>query len=163
MRRLSIADALLYSLDFVFDVAVGDQDIEPAVVVVKEKAAEAQRDQCGAADFGARRFVHEQAVAFVVVERKHLIREVGDDQASVSGAVVVGGIHAHSRAGDAVFTERDAGGHGALFKRAIFFVQVELVGLGVVGDDDIGPAVVVVIKNGNAQTLRGWIVESGLL
>src|SRR5712671_4230610 len=46
MRRLRIAHAFLYSLDFVFDVAIGDQDIEPTIVVViEEEAAEAQRHQ----------------------------------------------------------------------------------------------------------------------
>ena len=74
MRRLGVADALLHALDLIFDVAVGDEDVGPAVVVVvEEEAAEAERDQRGAADFGAWSFVDEQTVAFVVVERKHLV------------------------------------------------------------------------------------------
>ena len=86
------------------------QNIEPAIVVVVEKeTAEAERDQAGAADLRTRGFIDKQAVAFVVVEREHLVGEIGDDDAGVARAVVVGGIHAHAGAGDAVFAECDAG------------------------------------------------------
>src|SRR5882672_3830238 len=51
MRRLGIADTLLHALDFVFNVAVGNEDIRPAVVVVvEEEAAKAESDQSVTAD-----------------------------------------------------------------------------------------------------------------
>src|SRR5712664_3645883 len=109
MRRFSVADALLHAFDLVFDMAVGHEDVGPAVVVVvEEKAAEAEGDEGGASDFGLRGFIDEQAVAFVVIERDHLVGEVADDDAGVSAAVVVGGVGAYAGAGSAVLTEGDS-------------------------------------------------------
>src|SRR6202022_3323248 len=53
MRRLGVAHPFLHALDFIFNVAVGDENVRPAVVVVIEKeAAKTQRDQTGAAELG---------------------------------------------------------------------------------------------------------------
>src|SRR5579863_3245014 len=110
VRRLGIADALLYSADGVFDMSVSNKNVGPAVVVVVEKeTSEAESDQSRAAHFRLRSLVHEQPVAFVVVERDHLIGEVCDQDARVAAAIIVGGVHAHAGAGNAVFAESDAG------------------------------------------------------
>src|SRR5258708_38543604 len=70
VRRLGVADAFLDVLDLVFDVAIGDENIGPAVVVViEEETAKAESDQRGAAYFGLGSLVHEQPVALVVIER----------------------------------------------------------------------------------------------
>ena len=67
MRRLRVGDARLHALDVVGDVAVGGEDVEPAVeIVVEEEAGERQRQQRRPADRRRRRLVDEQAVAFVV-------------------------------------------------------------------------------------------------
>ncbi len=117
MRRLGVADALLHRFDLVFDVAVGDEDILPAVViVVEEKAAEAERQQRRAADFRARSFIHKKAVAFVVVEREHLVCKICNHQAGAARPVVIHGVDAHAGAGNAVFAEGNAGGNGALLE-----------------------------------------------
>ena len=85
MRGLGVADARLDAFDGVFDVAVGDVDVGPAVeIVVEEEAAEAQREKGGAAYFRVRGFVDEEAVAFVVIEGEHLIRKIRDDEAGVA-------------------------------------------------------------------------------
>ncbi len=132
--------------------AIGDENIGPAIVVVIEKeAAESKRDQSGAAYFGLRSLVHEQAVAFVVIKRNHLIGEVADDDAGVAAAIVIGGVHAHAGASHAIFAESYTRRNAALFERSVFLVQVKLVGLGVVGNQNIGPAVAVVIENGDAE------------
>src|ERR1700693_5875335 len=97
MGRLGIADPLLHMLDLIFNMAIGNKNILPAIVVViEEETAEAQRDQRGPANLRLRGFVYEQAVAFVVIERDHLIGEVADDQTGVAAAVVVGGVGAHA-------------------------------------------------------------------
>src|SRR5579871_983813 len=112
MRRLRVAHALLYTFAFVFDVAVGDEDVGPAVVVVvEEEAGEAESDQGVASDFGLRSLVDEQAVALVVVEGDHLVGEVADQNARMTAAVVVGGVGAHAGAGHAVLAEANAAGN----------------------------------------------------
>ncbi len=94
-----------------------------------------------------------------MIQRQHLVGEVGDDQADAAGVVIVGGVNAHAGAGDTVFAESHAGRNGFFFERAIVFIQIKLIGLSVIGEDDVGPAVVVVIENGDTQALRRWIIE----
>ncbi len=102
-------DLRLHAADLLFDVAVGREDIGIAVqIVIEEEHAERQAQQAGAAHAGARRFIHEQAVAFVVIQAQHLVREVADQQMRAAGAVVIGGIGAHRAARHAVFAERHA-------------------------------------------------------
>jgi len=64
-------------------------------IVVEEKTAEAKSEQGSAADFGARSS-STKSLSFVVIERKHLIREVRNQQAGEAGVIVVGGVHAHA-------------------------------------------------------------------
>src|SRR5712691_1229386 len=152
MRGLSVGDALLHPLDFVFDVTVGNEDVGPTIVIViKEEATEAESNQGCAANFGTRRFVYEQAITLVVIEGKHLICEICNDNAGMAGAVIVGSVHAHTSSRDSIFTESDARSHTTLLEAAIFFVQVKLVRLRVVGQQDVWPAVAVVIENGNTK------------
>ena len=132
--------------------AVGDEDVGPTIViVVKEKATEAESNQGCASNFGTGRLVHEQAITLVVVEGKHLIGEICDDNAGMAGAVIICRVNAHPSARDSIFTESDACSHTTLLEAAIFFVQVKLVRLRVVGQQDVRPAVAVVIENRNAK------------
>src|SRR5439155_1348738 len=164
MRRLGIADALLYLLDLIFNVPVRDENIRPTVVVIiKEEASEAERDQGRATHFGAGSFVHKQPVAFVVIKRKHLVGEVSNDQAGAAGAVVVGGIHAHAGACHAIFAESYASGDSFLFKRSVALVQVKLVWLSVVCEHDVGPAIAVVVEDGDPEGFRSAVEEVRLL
>ena len=50
-----------------------------------------------------------------------------------------------------------------LGERAVPVVAIELVGLGVVGDEEVGPAVAVVVEHGDAERLAGGIADAGLL
>ena len=164
VRRFRVGDALLHPLDFVFNVAVGHENIGPAVVVViEEEATESQRDQGVAPNLRTRSLVHEEPVALVVVERDHLVREVGDHKAGPAGAVVIRGIHAHAGARHSIFAEGNPRRDRLLLEGPVLLVEVELVGLRVIGEQDVGPTVAVVVENRKAQALRSWIVESGFL
>ncbi len=81
----------------------------------------------------------------------------------MAGAVVVGGVDTHAGAGHAVFTEGDAGGDSLLLEGAVLLVQVELVGLGVVGEENVGPAIVVVVEDGDAEAFGSGVKEAGFL
>ena len=144
--------------------AVGDENVGPAVeIIVKKEAAEAQSEQRGAADFRARRFINEEPFSFIVIERNHLVREIGDEHAGVAGMIVVGGVHAHARAGHAVFAEGHTCDHGFFAERAVAIVAIELVGLRVVGEKKVRPAVVVVVEHGDAERFRRGVAEAGFL
>ena len=105
----------------------------------------------------------KRPVAFVLVERDHLVREVADDQARPAGAVVVGRVHAHAGARDAGLVEGDAGGDADVGERAVLLVLVEAVRLRVVGHEQIEPAVAVVIEQRDAERLGRRIEDAGLL
>src|SRR3989440_11268012 len=93
--------------------AVGNENVGPAIkIVVEEKTAEAESEQGSAADFRARSFVNEEPFSFVVIERKHLVREIRNQQAGEAGVIVVGRVHTHASAGNTVFTESDSGDDG---------------------------------------------------
>src|SRR5262249_249561 len=129
----------------------------------EKEAAEAEGEQGSAAHFRLRRFVHKQAFAFVVVERNHLVRKIGDEQAGVATAVVIESVDAHSCARHAVFAERESRYYGLFGEGAVTIVAIELVGLGVVGEEQVGPAVVVVVEHGDAERFGSGLSESGFL
>ena len=79
--------------------AVGEEQIDGAVVVVIEElqppAAQQARRLRDAVDV---RDVAEGLVLVVLVEREHLLIDVGDEQILLAVAVEVGGIDAHAGA-----------------------------------------------------------------
>src|SRR5262249_17512443 len=101
-------------------------------IVIKEKAAEAESEQGSAADFRARGLVDKQASAFIVIERKHLVGEIRNEDTRRAGMIVIGGVDAHARASHAVFAEGDTGDDGLFREGAIAVVAIELVGLRVI-------------------------------
>ena len=98
-----------------------------------------------------RRFISEQPGAIVVIERHAFVREVSDDDAWSSGTIVVRCIDAHSGACGAGRTERNTGGNAFICERAILVVVIKLVRFSVVRDEQIKPAVAVVIQQSYAQ------------
>ena len=93
-----------------------------------------------------------------MVKAQHLVGKIADEQMREARTVVIGRIHSHARARHAIFTESNSGGNGFLFERAILFIQVKLVRLGVVGQDNVRPAIAVVVKDRDPEGL-GCVVE----
>src|SRR5262249_41618322 len=146
------------------DMPVGHENIRPTIeVVIEEETAETQSKQGRAANFRLRRFIDEEAFAFVVVERDSLVREVCDQNAWVSGMIVIRSVDAHASARDAVFTESNAGHHTFFRESSVAVVVVELVGLRVIGEEKIRPTVVIVVEQRDAHRFGRWLAESCLL
>ena len=131
---------------------VDDQEIEPAVVVVVEPAG--GRRPFAAADARPLGDVFEAAVA--AVAQQLVARDAGDEEIDVAVVVVVGGRRTH-RVADAAHAGRR--GHVGELHAAV--VAIEPVGVGVaalgerghlgaVGEEDVGPAVAVVVEDGHA-------------
>src|SRR5437773_10882780 len=73
MRRLGVFHIYLHALDVGADIAVGHENVRPAVIIViKKEARKAEREQGRAANLRSRRFVHEQSLSLLVVERQRL-------------------------------------------------------------------------------------------
>ena len=86
---LSIRDPLLNFVDVVFDVTICNKNVLMAVEIqIKEKAAESQGQQASLTHGGCGRFIHKQTLALVVIEIKHFVGEVRDNQAGIAGAVI---------------------------------------------------------------------------
>src|SRR5204862_5889353 len=144
--------------------AVGNENGGPAIkIVVEEEAAEAESEQGSAADFRARSFIDEEPFSFVVIKREHLVRKIGDDDAGKAGVIVIRGVHTHARAGYAVFAESDSGDDGFFGEGAVAIVAIKFVGLGVIREQKIGPAVIVEIEDCHTESFRCGITETGFL
>src|SRR5262249_10790685 len=76
--------------------------------------------------------------------------------------VVISGIGSHSAAGDAILAECDTRRDTFLAEGPVAVVPVEFVGLRVIGDEEIGPTVVVVIEHGDTERFAGRVAYSGL-
>jgi hypothetical protein len=145
-------------------VAVRGEDVGPPVeVVVEEERAEREREQRRLAEARRRCLVKEEARSLVVVERHHLVREVAHDQAGAPRPVVVGGVDPHRRARHAGLAERHARRHPDLAEGAVAVVVEELVRLRVVGHEEVGPAVAVVVQHRHAERLRRRLMDPGRL
>ena len=70
--------------------------------------------------------------------------------------IEIGGVHAHSGAGFSFGAERYAGFYGNIPERAIALIAIELVWLGVIGYQKIGPAVAIVIERWRRPEILSW-------
>ena len=96
-----------------------------------------------------------------MIERDAFVGEVSNHHTLFARAVVIGGVDSHACARGARFAERNAGHHGVVRKRSVVVVAIELVWLRVVCDEEIEPAVAVVIEQCDAERLVGGIVKTG--
>ena len=77
-------------------------------------------------------------------------------------AVVVGGVHPHGPARFSVFGESDTGGEPKVGKCAVAVIAIKPVGLRVVGLKNIGPAVLINIRDDRGHpVIAAWIVDAG--
>ncbi len=78
-------------------VAVGDEDVGPAIVVEVEKFyPEAEERNADRTKAGASRQVGELAVAIIVIEVVGVVGEIGLDDVGPAVVIVVGGVDAHA-------------------------------------------------------------------
>src|ERR1017187_3424373 len=134
-RALGIADSERLSFDLGVDVAVDDEEVGPAVVVVVEKlCAKTKIGSADGSDTRGARDIGELAVVVVVVEVVGIVGEVGLDDVGPAIAIVVGGVDAHASLLAAITTVGDAGLDADLGESAFAVVVVEQAGRRVVGD-----------------------------
>src|ERR1700691_6365376 len=98
-----------------------------------------------------RRLVQKQSVALVVIKPQHLIRKIRDDDAGLSGPVVVSCVYAHSRTRDSILTIRYARLHTFLRKRPIAIIYVKFIRLRVIAEQNVRPAILIRIYDGYTE------------
>jgi len=83
-------------VDLRIDVAIGDEEIEPGIVIhIEEGSAPADVGIAGLTDTGGPAHVVEAFGAQVAIERIGLVLEVGDEEAEAAAVVIVTPINAH--------------------------------------------------------------------
>ncbi len=160
-RRLCMADAGASRPRGFVDVTVGHDEIERAVEChVRKAAAEPEPVARGRANTRAHGHVLEQARGARPVEPDHLLIEVRDGHAHAAGVVEVARVDAHAGARTPLGAERDARRNAHLAKPAVPQVPVELVRLRVVGDDEIGPPVALIVDERDTERLRARVEDA---
>jgi len=100
------------SVDLRIDVAVGDEDVEPGVVIHVEKSgAPADVGVAGLAHAGSPTDVVETLRTHIAIERVGLLLEVGNKEAETPAVVVIAPVDSHVAEFQAIATEGYAGKH----------------------------------------------------
>src|SRR5882762_11253841 len=95
-QRLAKARPRLQSVDLRIDVAIGDENVQPGVVVhVKESRAPSNVRIAGLADAGSPTHVVESLRAHVAIQRIGLLLKVRDEEAKTAAMVVIAPIDSH--------------------------------------------------------------------
>src|SRR5271170_3352399 len=81
-----------------------------------------------------------------------------DEIAETAGVIVVGEVDAHGAEALAVAAEGYAGEQADVGERAVVIVVIEVAGDGVVGDKEVGPAVVVVVGPHGAEAVVADVI-----
>src|SRR5882672_1009611 len=140
----------------------GHEDVaRPVVVVIDEERTESAVPESGVAEFGRKRGGFQKTVAQSSIETGVFQIEVSDKNVRPAVSINIGGVGSHPRFGLAVFADGDAGLEGHFAEAPVTIVTEEEVRVGVVGDEDILPAVVVEVKSNNAQTAAGMRPDLG--
>src|SRR6266404_4958947 len=145
--------------------AVGNEQIDPAVVVVIEKlGSPADIRKADRRHSGIVGNVRERIAANVAVKHIVFIVEVSDEYVEPSVVIIVTQRDAHTALLGAVSVNRHARFEPDLLKRAVPVVMVEIVRRRVVGDVNIYPAIAIKVTGENVQPVVTYrIVAASLL
>src|SRR6266852_665976 len=151
----------MIKLDVVEHGAIQLKYVGPAVVIVVEKFhGDAAQENRFVADAGAIGGIIESAILIVMVKAIQFEIEMRDVDILPAIAVDVGGVDAHPCLVAAVF----AGGHsrneGDILKGAVMLVDKKKIRPGIVGNGDVGPAVIVEVSEDDAHAFRFRFADS---
>src|SRR5262249_53864752 len=153
---------------FMHDVAIDHEEIWPAIEVsVEEKQAKGDHAQGRRSDASAVRLLDEHVGAHLpgdprlTVQRCRLAGKIANRDAGLRVVVAIGGIDTHPGIGYPAFIQHQPRLGSDLAKRTIALIGKEQTGRKIVGYQDIGPAVIVVIDDGDAEYARLWCHDAG--
>src|SRR5207302_1360110 len=163
-KRFAKAGPGFQSVDLRINVAVGDQKVEPGVIVHIEKSgAPADVRIAGLAYAGSPTDVVETLWTHVAIEGVGLLFEVRDEKAEAAAVVVIAPIDAHIAELHTFAAEGHTSEHARVGEGTVVIVVIEIVGDRVVGDEEVGPAVVVVVHPHDAEAVVADVVmDAGL-
>ena len=155
------AFAEVVAIDFGVDVPVELDEVGPSVVVVVDESATPGDVAIVDADAGGEGDVGVCSVAVVVVEVAGVVDEVGFEDIEPAIAVVVGDGDAHACLLVSIVVVGASGHDGDVGECAVVVVLEEDAGLGVDGDVDVGPSIVVkVVGDGGDGVARAGLEDA---
>src|SRR5437660_641879 len=162
-QRFSKAWTSLQGVDLRIPMAVSDENIEPGVIVhIKKAGAPAYIRVAGLSDAGSPAHIVESLLAHIVIERVGLLLKMRDEEAEAAAVVVIAPVYAHVAELHPFAAESYARKHAHVCEGAVVIVMIKIVGNGIVGDQEIGPAIVVVVNPHDAEAVvADFVVDSG--
>src|SRR5713101_6529785 len=153
-KRFTVTRAGFHAIHLGKNVSIGDEDIGPGVVVhVKEAGAPAHQAIVLLSDAGSPAHVLETLRAEIFVKTVGLLGKMRDEEAEQSAVVEVGEINVHVAELKAFADERQAGEHADVRKGAVVIVVVEVVGNGIIGDEQVRPTIIIVVRPHHTQAV----------
>ena len=145
--------------------AVQRDEVDVAVQVhVGEHQAERQWQERSPGEPRPAGQVLEQPIAADLREQgKRLAREIADHDRQTTLSGDVPHVHPHPRPSPAELVVRHTRRQGDVGKRAVAVVEIQKVLVGIVGDEDVGPPVVVEVRDGYAERFALRIEDAGPL
>ena len=152
--RLQVAQVGRRLFDRVHHVPLRDEDVlPPVVVVVEEPCAPAREGERGPADAAGVGSIAEAPVPVVAEQPVALVRQIGDEHIGPAVVVVIAEVDTHAGERLPILVQRDAREQPLFGEGALASVVEQEAREGVVGHVDVDPAIVIVIGEGDAETL----------
>src|ERR1700744_3026893 len=137
------------------DRTVGDHDIRPTIiVVVYERCTKSCKGLCRDVEPGHGACILElAAMTQVAIKSRFFAGKMSDEDIFVPGAVDIGDIDTHARFSRSIDIYCHATLKRFIVKRAILLVYPELIGIAVIGNEDIWPAIAIQVRSNHSETV----------
>src|SRR5690349_7236550 len=135
------------------DMAVGHEDVEPAVIIEVKKAHPPTQELRVSPKPRLQHGIVERSIPVVVVHIRGLVGVIGLNNVEPTIAIVVPHSHSHPALGGAVLVDGTADLASDFFEGSIALVVIEAAGNGIASHIDVRPAVVVEISCTDPKTI----------
>ncbi len=83
---------------------------------------------------------------------------MGDEEAEAATVVVIAPVHAHIAEFHAFAAQSHASDHAHVGEGAVMIVVVEIIGNGIVGDEEIGPTIIIVVHPHDTESVVANVI-----
>src|SRR6185312_338930 len=136
--------------------AIGDKQIEPAVVVeVEEEGPPTHHGKRRGTEPRRQRSVIKVEVAIVAKERVYVVREGGDVERRAAVVEIVAARHSHGSLRTAVLVDGNTAEQADFVEPAVLHILKQVARRGIVGDEDVGMAIILEVAPDYAETISG--------